>query len=98
MYLGNIKMLRILAMLLPKMNVIPAVIAARMKVVAVIAGELKSRSTEVRCSNPDLAAFLVVNSVMGVIQAILYNPTMTYDREELTRELVTLARKYLVQE
>ncbi len=96
MYFSNLKMLRILAALIPKINMIPSVLETRRRIVQSISKELQARASEIDCKDIDFAAFLIVNSIMGVIQVILYDSSREVDQMELSKELTKMARRYLI--
>ncbi len=95
LYLGNIKMLRIIAKLLPRVNLIPYVVETRKRIVQLIAGELLSRKDEIRLIDTQLASYVIVNAVMGVFMMIMSDESTNFDQGELTAEILHMTKKYL---
>lgn len=95
MYLGNRKLLHVMGMLIPKIERIPSVVEARRRIVRVLATELRARQTDVPHPDPELASFVILNSAMGVIQFILYDPEMKVDNQKLADELAKMTFGYL---
>jgi len=95
MYLGNRKLLHVMGMLIPKIERIPSVVQARRRIVGVLATELRARQTDVPHADPELASFVILNSAMGVIQFILYDPEMKVDNQKLADELAKMTLGYL---
>ena len=78
----------------PRLNRVKRVMESRDQFITLLAEILKSKSSEVKQTNLDLAAYVIVHSIMGVIQTIvIHPPEPTAATAALKRELDTLCRR-----
>jgi AcrR family transcriptional regulator len=98
LYLDNKTFLRVLSQVIPRLDRIPAILEARRTIVGRLAGELRARASELAPGDPEVTAFVVVNSVMGVILTALYEDSPALSSERLSAELARLVAGYLAKD
>lgn len=80
----------------PELSRIPNLFELRREVVIRLAKQLRVHRCELSESDSIRLIFISVNSVLGVIQTMIYDPTQTYNKEELAIELKTMVKRYLM--
>jgi AcrR family transcriptional regulator len=98
MYLENRKLLKVIGGLIPRFQQIPVVLEVRREVVLVLAQEIERRRLEYPIQDTELAAFIIVNAGMGIIQTMVFDESLTYDAAIVGRGLAQMALGYLRQE
>ena len=97
LYLDNRKLMRVLATQIPRIDRIPSVMRVRRRVCEILATELRARSKEIQNSDPEMAAFVIINGIMGIIQTTIYDESLDLDQDRLCREIVLMVEGYLVK-
>jgi AcrR family transcriptional regulator len=94
-FLARRKLIRAVQVHAPALGRVEVIISARRKVGQIVRRILESRKSEIRDLDPDQAAFVIINAVMGVVDmAILDFPEGVTERD-LETHLLELVRSYL---
>lgn len=80
----------------PELSRIPNLFELRREIVVRLAKQLRAHRSELSESDSIRLIFISVNSVLGVIQTMIYDPNQTYNKEELAIELKTMVKRYLM--
>lgn len=79
----------------PELSRIPNLLELRREVVIRLARLLRVQRPELNEEDAHRMVFIAVNSVLGVIHTMIYDPTQTYSNEELAREMKRMVSGYL---
>jgi AcrR family transcriptional regulator len=96
LYLDRSTLLRNLVVHTPRLEQLDSVVRTRTDVARFVADVLRERRSEIDPVDPDQAAFMLINAVMGVYQTwVLTEPVARLSKAELKRELRRLILGYL---
>ena len=79
----------------PELSRIPNLLELRREVVVRLARLLRVQRPELSEEDSVRRVFIAVNSVLGIIHTMIYDPTQTYSNEELAREMKIMVTGYL---
>ena len=78
----------------PELNRIPTILDLRQHVVHRLAEAMEQHHPGLTKAEYTRISFIAVNSVLGVLQTMIYDEKQTYEKAELSFELKTLVRAY----
>lgn len=78
----------------PELNRIPTILDLRQHVVIRLAGVMEQHHPGLTKDEYKRISFIAVNSVLGVLQTMIYDEKQNYDKVELTFELKAMVRAY----
>ena len=81
---------------LPRLEKTRDLLYSRNEVIELLAEFLESRKESLSISDIRLSLFILVNSVMGVVQTMIISDQIQVQQEVLVAEIVQLAKKYLL--
>jgi AcrR family transcriptional regulator len=95
-YLQRKKLTRHLAGPILRFGQVKTLELGRRKVALMIQELLESRKTEIRIQDPHLASYMIVSTVMGMVESLIFDETTKEFEEKVIQETQKLVTNYLL--
>ena len=93
LYSGNRGFFRVMFVQAPRLERVQNILRARKHIAKLLTTMLSERG--IRPPRPELALFVLINAVVGVLQMAVYDPPAEASRAEIVRELTRLVLGYV---